>query len=69
MMQLPGMQNDLPTTSDWLQLVQEKAAAIRFGTVNITVHEGRVTMVEAVQKTRIVPDAPPRASKRQKTEE
>lgn len=48
--------HDLPTTSDWLELVREKTASIRFGTVNITVHEGKVTIVEAVQKTRIIPD-------------
>jgi len=48
--------HDLPTSTNWLELVKEKAASIRFGTVNITVHEGKVTIVEAVQKTRIIPD-------------
>lgn len=39
----------------WLELVRRKASAIRFGSVQITVHEGRVTVVEAIEKTRIDP--------------
>jgi len=51
------------TADSWLEVVRRKVAAIRFGSVQITVHEGRVTQVEAVEKTRFVPEkaesAPP----------
>jgi hypothetical protein len=52
----------MTTTSDevavepWLEVVRSKVAAIRFGSVQITVHEGRVTQVESLEKTRIAPD-------------
>jgi hypothetical protein len=44
------------TAESWLEVVRRKVAAIRFGSVQITVHEGRVTQVESLEKTRIVPD-------------
>jgi len=43
----------------WLELVREKVGAIRFGSVQITVHDGRVTLVEAIEKMRIDPDRAP----------
>lgn len=53
----------LPSTEHWLGVVRERVAAIRFGSVQITVHDGRVTQVEAIEKTRIAADrveAPPK---------
>ena len=47
------------TADSWLEVVRRKVAAIRFGSVQITVHDGRVTQVEAVEKTRFVPDKSP----------
>ena len=47
------------TAEAWLEVVRRKVAAIRFGSVQITVHDGRVTQVEAVEKTRFVPDKSP----------
>ena len=44
------------TAESWLEVVRRKVAAIRFGSVQITVHEGRVTQVESLEKTRIAPD-------------
>jgi hypothetical protein len=49
----------------WLAVVREKVRAIRFGSVQITVHDGRVTQVESNEKTRIGhdrPDSRPRTS-------
>jgi hypothetical protein len=46
------------TAESWLEVVRRKVAAIRFGSVQITVHEGRVTQVESLEKTRIAPDKP-----------
>ena len=42
-----------PSTAEpWLEVVRQKVAGIRFGSVQITVHEGRVTQVESLEKTR-----------------
>ncbi len=40
--------------ADWLEIVRKNVAHLRFGSVQITVHDGRVTQVESVEKTRIV---------------
>lgn len=40
--------------ADWLDVVRRNVANLRFGSVQITVHEGRVTQVESVEKTRFV---------------
>ncbi len=44
---------DTENSESWLEVVRSKVGAIRFGSVQITVHEGRVTQVEAIEKTRI----------------
>src|SRR5688572_6362323 len=50
--------NDRPdrdaSGADWLEVVRKNVANLRFGSVQITVHEGRVTQVESVEKTRFV---------------
>ncbi len=40
--------------SDWLEVVRQNVGNLRFGSVQITVHEGRVTQVESIEKTRFV---------------
>lgn len=45
------------STPDWLEVVRKNVGHLRFGTVSITVHDGRVTQVESVEKTRFVPPA------------
>jgi hypothetical protein len=42
------------TKTDWLEVVRKNVANLRFGSVQITVHDGRVTQVESVEKTRFV---------------
>ncbi len=42
------------TQADWLEVVRKNVANLRFGSVQITVHDGRVTQVESVEKTRFV---------------
>ncbi len=37
----------------WLDIVRQKVTAMRFGTVQIVVHEGQVTQVESTEKTRL----------------
>ena len=57
-MNTPGETHD--PGEAWLELVRRKVAGIRFGSVQIALHEGRVTQVEAVEKTRFVPEKPDR---------
>ena len=40
--------------SEWLEIVRNNVANLRFGSVQITVHDGRVTQVESTEKTRFV---------------
>jgi hypothetical protein len=39
-------------TADWLEVVQKQVTALRFGVVQITVHEGRVVQVETTERLR-----------------
>lgn len=43
-----------PQATDWLEVVRKNVANLRFGSVQITVHDGRVTQVESIEKTRFV---------------
>jgi len=36
----------------WLQLVRDQVRSLKFGTVQITVHDSRVVQVERVEKLR-----------------
>ena len=40
--------------ADWLEVVRQNVANLRFGSVQITIHDGRVTQVESIEKTRFV---------------
>lgn len=37
---------------DWLGVVRRRVDALSYGTVQITVHAGRVTQVESLERTR-----------------
>lgn len=41
--------------ADWIEVVIRKVSSLRFGSVQITVHDGKVTQVESIEKTRFVP--------------
>ena len=60
MNQMDSTTYDLPRRDDakteWLKIVSQKVASLRFGSVQITVHDGLVTVVESVEKTRFSPD-------------
>jgi hypothetical protein len=43
-----------PAAEPWIDVVRRKVGAMRFGSVQIVVHEGRVTQVESTEKTRLV---------------
>ncbi len=46
----PERETDLP---EWLELVRRQVSSLKFGTVQITVHDARVTQVERVEKVRL----------------
>jgi hypothetical protein len=46
----PGKPAEAPPA--WLQLVREHVRSLKFGTVQITVHDARVVQVERVEKLR-----------------
>jgi hypothetical protein len=37
----------------WLELVREQVNSLKFGTVQITVHDSRVTQVDRLEKVRL----------------
>lgn len=45
---------------DWLALVREKVESLRFGVVQLIVHDGRVTQIERTEKTRLETGKPSR---------
>jgi hypothetical protein len=50
-----SVQNSKPETQanpDWLEVVRKQVAALRFGVVQITVHDGRVVQVETTERVR-----------------
>jgi len=38
---------------DWITLVREKVEGLRYGVVQLVVHDGRVTQIERTEKTRL----------------
>jgi hypothetical protein len=40
-------------SGDWLELVREKVQSLRFGVVQIVVHDFKVTQIERTEKTRL----------------
>jgi hypothetical protein len=43
----------LPSREEWQKIVLEQVKKLRFGVVQITIHEGRVTQVDATERTRL----------------
>ena len=41
-----------PSEADWLEVVRRNVSGLRYGSVQIIVHEGRVTQIESLEKTR-----------------
>ena len=38
---------------EWLEIVREKVESLRYGVVQIVVHDARVTQIERTEKTRL----------------
>lgn len=50
------------SAASWLALVENQVSNLSFGSVIITVHDGRVVQVEKTEKVRIEPQEPKRNS-------
>jgi hypothetical protein len=50
----------------WVELVRQQVQALRFGVVQITVHESRVVQIETTEKIRL-PQVPGPGTPEQKT--
>ena len=40
-------------SANWLELEREKVQSLRFGVVQIVVHDSKVTQIERTEKTRL----------------
>jgi len=61
------MRDNLP---DWLSLVREKVETLRYGVVQIVIHDSKVTQIERTEKTRITsPEIEPISDRPDKLEE
>jgi hypothetical protein len=50
-------QFEQPSQPAWLNIVRQRVAGLRFGAVQIVVHDGRVTQVDSTERTRLPADA------------
>jgi hypothetical protein len=51
----PPAPGDSPDAAQaWLDIVRHKVASLRYGVVQIIVHDGKVTQIEHTEKTRLV---------------
>jgi hypothetical protein len=41
------------TIPDWLAVVRQKVEGLRYGVVQLIVHDGKVTQIERTEKTRL----------------
>jgi hypothetical protein len=53
----------LPDSSEkqpeWLRVVRQKVESLRYGVVQLVVHDGRVTQIERTEKTRLAAPGSP----------
>ena len=47
-----------PAIADWESLVREKVRGLRFGMVQIIIHDARVVQIDRTERTRIAPLPP-----------
>ncbi len=40
-------------TPEWFALVRERVERVRYGVIELVVHDGRVTQIECTEKTRL----------------
>jgi hypothetical protein len=49
----PTHPSESATEPEWLALVRAKVRGLRYGVVQLVVHDGRVTQIERTEKTRL----------------
>ena len=60
----PGTESAIPAGEpEWLALVRAQVRDLRYGVVQLVVHDGRVTQIERTEKTRLASGGPERASR------
>jgi len=47
------LEHETDNSRQWLDLVKQIVESLRYGVVNITVHDGRVTQIEKTEKRRL----------------
>jgi hypothetical protein len=52
-MSIENKTTTLDAPPDWIELVRQKVESLRFGVVQLVVHDGRVTQIERTEKTRL----------------
>jgi hypothetical protein len=50
-----------PSEPEWLELVRAKVRDLRYGVVQLVVHDGRVTQIERTERTRLPSEREERA--------
>ncbi len=55
--------SDSSALPDWIAIVREKVESLRFGIVQLVVHDGRVTQIERTEKTRLPVSSDARADR------
>ena len=48
-----GEEAGLPGEAHWLSVLREQLRGLRYGTIQITVHDGRVVQLDRTQRTRL----------------
>jgi hypothetical protein len=57
----PATPAPTPSEPEWVALVRSQVRDLRFGVVQLVVHDGRVTQIERTEKTRLASDRPERS--------
>jgi hypothetical protein len=43
--------------SEWIEVIRQHVASLRFGVIQVVIHEGRVVQIERTEKYRLNPKA------------
>ena len=46
-------ENVTPPRDEWEEVVLEQVKKLRFGVIQITIHDGRVSQIESTERTRL----------------